>query len=135
MIETKVPMDVRKYKAKLIGPFTSRQLICLTICIAVDLFFYLLLAGPAHIPIKVTVFILVMIDCPILAFTLEPLGMPMEKYLKNVLLRMFLAPIKRRAKSPVPVPEKKEYSSKETKASKKKMKKLKKSNPEYRAYK
>lgn len=135
MIETKVPMDIRKYKAKLIGPFTTRQLICLTICTAIDIVFYLLLAGPAHIPIKITVFILIMIDCPILAFTLEPLGMPMEKYLKNVLLRMFLAPIKRKAKSPVPVPERKPHTSKEIKGSKKKMKKLIKTNPEYKGYK
>lgn len=135
MIETKVPMDVRKYKAKLIGPFTTRQLICLTICIAIDIVFYLLLAGPAQIPVKITVFILVVIDCPVLAFTLEPLGIPMEKYLKNVLLRMFLAPIRRKAKSPVPVPETKPHTSKEIKESKKKMKKLIKTNPEYKGYK
>lgn len=134
MIETKVPMDVRSYKAKFIGPFTTRQLICVTISVIVDLIFYLLAAGPLGIPIRLTVFIMVFLDCPILAFIMEPLGMPMETYLKRVLIRSFLAPVKRRAKSCIAVTEKKEYTPKERKASKKKMKKLLKEHPEYKAY-
>ena len=136
MIETKVPMDIRKYKSKFIGPFTTRQLICGIIAGCLDIFLYFLIVEPLGISLRPAIFLLVLVDCPILAFTIEPLGMPMETYLTSVLLKSFLAPTRRKAKDDnVMKNEGKTYTAKERKASKKKMKKLEKTNPEYRAFK
>lgn len=135
MIETKVPMDVRSYKAKLIGPFTTRQLICVAIAVCIDALLFFCVIQPFHLPVRLSVFALVFIDVPILAFTIEPLGIPMEKYIKNVLWRNLIAPTKRKARSSLPCKKPAVYTSKEQKASQNKMKKLLKTHPEYKAYK
>lgn len=135
MIETKVPMDVRTYKAKLIGPFTTRQLICVSIAAALDAFLFLVIINPLNIPVRLAVFVLVLIDVPILSFILEPMGLPMEKYIRNVLIRSLIAPTKRKAKTSLAEASSKRYSLKEIKASKKKMKKLLNTHPEYKPYK
>ena len=83
MIETKVPMDIRKYKSKFIGPFTTRQLICGIIAGCLDIVLYFLIVEPLGISLRPAIFLLVLVDCPILAFTIEPLGMPMETYLTS----------------------------------------------------
>lgn len=135
MIETKVPMDIRSYKAKFIGPFTTRQLVCVAASACVDAALYFAIAKPLDVPIRLAVFVMALIDVPILSFIFEPLGMPMEKYVKDVLLRALMAPTKRRAKGEVGEKKARTYTSKEMKASKKKMKKLVKTHPEYKAYK
>ena len=135
MIETKVPMDVRSYKAKLIGPFSTRQLICITIAVALDAFLFLAVITPLNIPVRLAVFVLVFIDVPIVSFIVEPMGLPMEKYIKNVLFRSLIAPTKRKAKTSTTVMHSTKYTAKEVKASKKKMRKLLKTHPEYKAYK
>lgn len=135
MIETKVPMDIRQYKAKFVGPFTTRQLVCGAIAICLDIILYFVAVEPLGIGIRAAIFLLVLVDCPILAFTIEPLGIPMETYLTSVLLKSFLAPTKRKAKDDILPSTGKTYTSKERKASKKKMKNLIKTNPEYRAFK
>lgn len=135
MIETKVPMDVRSYKAKLIGPFTTRQLICVTIAVALDAFLFLTVINPLNIPVRLAVFILVFLDVPIVAFIAEPMGLPMEKYIKKVLIRSLIAPTKRKAKTSITAIHSAKYTAKEVKASKRKMKKLLKTHPEYKAYK
>ena len=119
MIETKVPMDVRSYKAKLIGPFTTRQLICVAIAVCIDALLFFCVIQPFHLPVRLSVFGLVFIDVPILAFIIEPMGIPMEKYIKNVLWRNLIAPTKRKAISSLPN-KKTVYTSKEQKASQKK---------------
>lgn len=135
MIETRVPMDVRSYKAKLIGPFTTRQITCITITACVDLLAFFTIITPLNIPTRPAVFFLACFDCLILTFILEPNHMPMEQYLKNVLLRSLIAPTKRKAASPGLDPVTPVHTSKEVKTSKRKMKKLLKKHPELKAYK
>lgn len=135
MIETKVPMDVRTYKAKLIGPFTTRQLICVSAAVCLDALLFFGVIHPLGLPIRLAVFGLVFVDFPIIAFIAEPMGMPMEKYLKNVLWKNLITPTKRKAKSSIPEPKAATYTSKEQKQSKNKMAKLIKTHPEYKAYK
>lgn len=139
MIETKVPMDVRSYKTKYIGPFTLRQLICITIAAGVDIALFLFVFIPLGLDLgnmlKPIIFILALVDTPIIAFIFEPQGMPMEDYLKYILIRGFVVPAKRKAVDTLPPLEGPVYTDKELKESKKKMKALLKSHPEFRAYK
>ena len=134
MLETKVPKDIRKYKTKLMGPFTWRQLICIVISLTVDILLFFLLCSMLNVPLNIFIYILIFIDVPIMAFTLEPYGIRMEKYLKNVLLTSFLYPTKRIHKTELIKQEVTTLSNKELKKKKKLYKKNLKANPEFRPY-
>lgn len=115
MIESKMPKDIRAYKTKLIGPFTARQLLCIGVMIIVDFMLYNLVVIPLHLSSDLVIYGLIFIDLPIAAFGwAEVSGMPLEIYLRDVVLKQFLAPIKRKSihiiyqsKSTVPVKNKK----------------------------
>ena len=97
MIETKMPKDIRSYKTKLIGPFTMRQLVCVAVMGVVDIILYSLVIQPLQLSTEFIIYGLILIDVPIGAFGwIEPQGLPLERYLKDVLLRSFIAPIKRK---------------------------------------
>ena len=99
MIESKMPKDIRAYKTKLIGPFSGRQLICIGIMLAVDFLLFQLIILPMELPLEFVIYGLVFIDVPIGAFGwVEITGMPLETYIKEVVLKMFLAPAKRKPK-------------------------------------
>lgn len=134
MVETKVPIDIRAYKAKLVGPFTTRQLICIVISGLLDILIYFTIISPLGISLKIGIFIMIFADFPVLLFTVEPLGMPMEKYIKSVLLKNLMAPIKRKAANSLFEETSGEYTPKEIKESQKRMKQLIKTHPEYKPY-
>lgn len=97
MIETKMPKDIRAYKTKLIGPFTMRQIICVAVMAVVDFILYALVIQPFQLQAEFIIYGLIFIDVPIGAFGwIEPQGLPLEKYLKDVLLRSFISPVKRK---------------------------------------
>ena len=99
MIETKMPKDIRSYKTKFIGPFTMRQILCIAIMAAVDIILYILVIQPLKLPMEFIVYGLIFVDVPIGAFGwIEPQGIPLEKYLIDVILRSFIAPAKRKPK-------------------------------------
>lgn len=135
VIETKVPMDIRSYKAKLMGPFTVRQLVCGVIAALIDAVLFLGVLRPLGIGLKTSIILLVLVDVPIMSFTMEPHGMPMEVYIRRVLLRSFLAPSKRLAVSSLPRPKQLEYTKKEIRKSKKRVKQLSRKQPNFKAYK
>ena len=97
MIEVAIPKDVTKYKTTLIGPFTTRQTVCIAITAAVEiLYYYIAKAIDPNISLQSMIGLGVFLAIPILAFAiLEPYGMPLEKYLKNVFMLSVVAPAKR----------------------------------------
>ena len=137
MIETKVPKDVRSYKTKVIGPFSLRQLICLVIAAIVDGFAYFgTQALGIELSINMLIYGVMFIDLPILAFMIEIEGLPMEVYLKNIILKQFTAKTKRTAETrintkapikPMTKKERKEYENKQ--------KAIQKKHPELKSYK
>ena len=70
-------------------------------------------------------------DVPIFAFTYKPMGMALEKYLKNVTLRSFMAPKTRKAKNVIYKINKSSLTEKQKKLKAKKEKKLVAEHPEY----
>lgn len=98
MIESKMPKDIRTYKTKLIGPFTARQLLCIGVMIIVDFMLYNLVVIPLHLSSDLVIYGLIFIDLSIGAFGwAEVSGMPLEIYLRDVVLKQFLAPMKRKS--------------------------------------
>lgn len=99
MIETKVPMDIRKYKTKIIGPFTLRQAICVGISIFIDLMFYLFIYSSLDLSINFLIYTVIIIDIPIMAFSFDHNGIPMEKFVYGFIRNNILAPVKRTYKN------------------------------------
>lgn len=97
MIEVAIPKDILKFKTTLIGPFTARQTVCISITASVELIYYSLLKQlPVSISLDSSVGMGFLLAMFIMAFgIIEPFGMPLEKYLGNVVLLGILAPKKR----------------------------------------
>lgn len=97
MIETKVPKDIRKFKGKVLGPFSFRQTICISIAIVVDTIVYMtFLKGNDAMSSDTKVLILMFCALPILSFSLEVSGMSMEVYIRKVLYKNLMYPTKRK---------------------------------------
>lgn len=95
MIELEVPKDIRKYEAKLFGPFTTRQLICFVIAVAVAFIVYKFVG--AFIPQDILFFVIIIIDLPVLLCGwLKPYGMPFEKFAKTAFTTTFVSPAVRK---------------------------------------
>ena len=94
MVEVPIPKDITKFKPTLIGPFTTRQVVCGCIAAAVDyLIFKIISISSISITLDTLIGIEVLFAAPILAFSLIfPYDMPLEKFLKNVFLLSFIAP-------------------------------------------
>ena len=88
MIEVKVPKDILKYKTRLVGPFTSRQILCLGIALVFDFLFYHAVYKPLGLPTEFLFYVILFLDIP--------MDLPLEKYLKIVIQTKFLAPSKRK---------------------------------------
>lgn len=136
MIETKVPKDIRSYKTKIIGPFSTRQLLCLVGAILVDGLAYILLSTLGiQLSMNLIIYGVIFLDLPILAFIIEPQGMPMEKYIQKVLLTGFLKPSKRKAETLLFEDQKRTpLTKKEKKERMKKISSVGRKHPELKAF-
>lgn len=133
MIETKIPKDIRAYKTKVIGPFTLRQLVCVTLAVGIDILMCLFFFRWMGISPGAAFYLFVLIDTPILLFIREPYGIPMEKYLIDVLLKNLVKPTKRKEITKLYDREGK-FSARDSRRSKKKLRKMAKSHSEYKAH-
>lgn len=123
MIEVKMPKNILVYKTKLLGPLNLKQTICFALALALDFIVYQLVVLNFQLPREAVFYLFILLDIPILIFGYyEPMGMPLEKYLKYYMQSVFMAPKYRKNKR---VLYKAETSRK---------KKVKKSK-NYRAYK
>lgn len=97
-IEKEIPKDIRKYKPKLIGPFTTRQTLCLipAVVLGVSAFFLLkdLLSS------DFCLLLITIIAVPfILIGWVEPYGLPFEKFVRTVFVSLVLSPAVRKYKT------------------------------------
>lgn len=94
MVEVPIPKDITKFKPTLIGPFTTRQVVCGCLAATVDyLIFKIISISNISITLDTLIGIEVLFAAPILAFSIIfPYDMPLEKFLKNVFLLSFIAP-------------------------------------------
>lgn len=85
MIEVPIPKDITKVKTTLIGPFSTRMVVCGLIAAAVD--FTALTLVNAIMPglsLNTKIGIGVILAVPIMAFAVvTPYDMPLEKFLKK----------------------------------------------------
>ena len=102
MIETRVPKDIRAYETKIIGPLTARNAISVATAIVFDVILYKTIIKPFNISSNILMYILIIVDLPILAFGfLKIQGVPFEKYIRSFIGSVFIAPSKRKAKNTI----------------------------------
>ncbi len=95
MIELEVPKDIRRYEAKLFGPFTTRQLICFIIAAVVAFLMYGILGK--FIPQDICFFVIIVIDLPaLLCGWVKPYGMPFEQFAQTAFTTTFVSPAARK---------------------------------------
>ena len=97
-VQGPVPADIRKYQTKILGPLTLRQIVCIAIAGAIDLVFFQTIQPVLQIPLNSLVYVLMAINLPILAFTINLNGMTFERFLINVLYKYYVLPTKRKSK-------------------------------------
>ena len=95
MIEIPVPKDIREYEPTLIGPFTTRQVLCAVVMVAlVYAVYFIEKAVGVEDPMQAPVFLLFGIP-PFLVGWVKPYGMHFEKFFSKAFRENFLWPAKR----------------------------------------
>lgn len=95
MVETKVPKNIKKYKAKVVGNmFTARQLLCATVAVVVDLSLLPLLKMITTEKVIIGI-VLFIIDLLIISFCFEMDGLYLDQYVYKVIIPSFKNPSKR----------------------------------------
>lgn len=126
MIEIEIPKDVRQYESKLVGPFTTRQTVCLVIGAGLAFAFYKLFPG---LPSDIRIFASGIIAAPVLLFGwLKIYGMKLEDFLRAALISSFISPKHRLYKT------QNIYTDNTKKLSKKELDKKRNSMPKSKTY-
>ena len=96
MIEIEVNQDIREYKTKLIGPFTTRQVTCLILGGTTVIGAYNLLQP--YLTSDTTTFVCMILAVPFILMSgiFEPHGMKMEDFLKASFVSLVLSPTVRK---------------------------------------
>lgn len=84
MLEAQIPKDIRKYETKLVGPFTTRQIIFVIIACVLAYITYIFTKAPEGC-------VLVAIP-PVVFGYIKPYGMPLEKFIKTAFISNVLSP-------------------------------------------
>ena len=96
MIEIEVNQDIREYKTKLIGTFTTRQVICLILGGTTVIGAYNLLQP--YLTSDTTTFVCMILAVPFILMSgiFEPHGMKMEDFLRASFVSLVLSPTVRK---------------------------------------
>lgn len=120
MIEIRINKDIGSFQPKIMGPFNGRQLVCVIVCGAVGTLIYILAAPFLTQSSALTLAYFPAAVAAGLFGWLNPLGIPMERFLKSAFVSMFLAPSVRKYKtvsqSAEPGTEKKKRKYKQSRA-------------------
>lgn len=83
MIEVQIPKDIEQYQATLVGPFTTRQVICIAVAAVCEFIYYTIIqATGAALATDTLIGIGSVIAIPFLLFAIwKPYGMKPETYI------------------------------------------------------
>lgn len=97
-IQKVIPKDIRKYEPKLIGPFTTRQVLCFAPAAALSVAIFLGLSK--ILPIDIRLAIVTVVAAPFILFGVcKPYNLPLEKFLRVVFVSTVLSPKYRKYRS------------------------------------
>ncbi|CUN17248.1 PrgI family protein [Anaerostipes hadrus] len=96
MIEVEINQDIRDYKTKLIGPFTTRQVICLVLGGGTVIGAYNLLQPFMTSDTTMIACMIFAIPFILMSGIFEPHGMKMEDFLKASFVSLVLSPTVRK---------------------------------------
>lgn len=138
-IEREIPKDINKYEAKFLGPFTTRQTVCVVPAVVIAISLFMLLKN--FLTRDTCFMVAIFSSVPwLLCGWFKPNGLPFEKFVQTVFISIVLAP-KHRVYKTVNMHEKAlsindpPVNSKQLKEAQKKAEKYKSKNPQLKAYK
>ena len=121
-IEKEIPKDIKDYKPKLIGPFTTRQILCFTPAAILAVGVYWGLKNVLSSDIRL--FLVTIIGVPfILLGTYSPYNMPLEKFIKMIFISTLLSPLHRKYKTERIFPNERQLQQTQKNVQKKRRKK------------
>lgn len=95
MVETKVPKNIKRYKAKIVGNmFTARQVVCAMVALVTDIILLRVIKAFTSEIIVIGV-VLFIIDLIIISFCFEVDGLYLDEYTFKVLIPSLKNPSKR----------------------------------------
>lgn len=94
MAYAEIPRDVLKIKRRVVAGLTKRQLVCILIAAAIGLPLFFLLRKPLGSSTAAYAMVFAMIPAMLFAFY-EHNGLPLERYLRDMLRVMFFRPKQR----------------------------------------
>lgn len=98
MIEVRIPKELDHYEAKVIGPFTLRQMVSLACALPIGVLIFNLAKG--YVGLETAGFLcLIPAGVAYLFGWAKPYGMKFEVFLRSVLISTVLAPSKRKYKT------------------------------------
>lgn len=90
-IEIEIPKDITKYEAKLIGPLTTRQTVCVIPGVGLGVLGYNVFQSFATD--EASLFVGILFAAPfLLCGWYKPYGIPLEKFIKTVFVSLVRAP-------------------------------------------
>ena len=98
MLEVPVTKEITEYEPKLIGPFTTRQTICLFFAIPISFMIIQHLQPILGWDLAAVVLFFPAGICYLIGW-FKPYGMKIEKFLQDVFVKRFLAPTHRKYKT------------------------------------
>lgn len=98
MIEVRIPKELDHYEAKVIGPFTLRQMVCLVCALPLGVLLFNFTKGYFGME-TAGFFCLIPGGIAFLFGWTKPYGMKFEVFLRSVLISTVLAPSKRKYKT------------------------------------
>lgn len=139
MYRARIPKDIRKYKTKVVGPLTGRQAACAAVIVCVDLVIYAMfrLLGWG---MSFLFYAVLIADIPVAAFAFDIDGVPMEMFIRDVLIWSLSRPKERTASftmsddEVMKIPSEMNETPKEEKKREKKMNDIVKNRPDLRPY-
>ena len=97
-IEKEIPKDIRQYEPKLIGPFTTRQVLCLIPALGLGVALFVILKNVFSTDIRLFIITFVAIPFFLLGWY-KPYNMPFEKFVRTVFISTILSPLYRKYKT------------------------------------
>lgn len=135
IISTEVPRDIRNYKTKVLGPFSIKQAFCVSLAIIVDVAILIMIRDKISFDnFQPLVWVYFFIDIPIFAFMFDVQGVPMEKFLKQILQYNLFLPPKRKNTTALVERKKYDINKKEKRMRDKKIASMLHSHPDYKSY-
>lgn len=95
MLEIEMSRDIKDFQPKVAGPFTIRQIVCMSISLSYGLPLFFMLSGDIVTRLMITLFAMAPV---LLCGWLKVYDEPFERFIKIIIYNKFVKPVNRKYK-------------------------------------